>query len=151
MTGQQKLYLKRLHDELYGRLTDPLDKAIFYRLCKQLQEYYKGVVPSKSVEKKEMLEHLISAGLMNYRDDGGLPDFRPIRERQRQLLRRGYPILTSSTTSGAWISDRITEIDPLQKENHKRGVSVLEIDKGYNMARQFILGQTSMNLEEYGA
>lgn len=147
MTDKQKLYLNRLYDELYVQLADPLDKAIFFRLCHQLQQFYKGIAKSKTVEKAEMLNYLVSTGLLQKRSNGDLPDFRPIRERQRLLLRRGYPILTSSTATGAWISDEVSEIEPLQKENRKRGVSVMEADKGYNMAKQFIQGQMRMELE----
>ena len=96
---------------------------------------------------KELMEILINKGYMNYRLDETtgqytkLPDDRGVRKAIRELLTMGFPIITTSHDSGCFIVENVNEIDKPQKENHARAVSILAVDKGYNLVRDLLSGQ----------
>ena len=99
-----------------------------------------------SLRKKQILQNLCDKNLCEKRN-GGLPDDRRLRERARDLLKRGYPIMSTSKENGYFIADSCGEIDRPQAENHKRAISILAIDKGYNKVRQMLGGQIKMGEE----
>lgn len=135
-------YLYKLKS-LCESITEPFDKEIFACACRVYQDYFNGARADKQVSKDAILESLCNKGLAT-RKKSQLPNDRKLRERARELLKRGFPLMATSRERGYYIADSCGEIDQPQIENHKRAVSILAIDKGYNKARMFIRGQTSM-------
>lgn len=127
-------------------LTDKYDKEIFASACRVYQEFFNGDRETKFITKKQILQNLCDKNLCEKRN-GGLPDDRRLRERARDLLKRGYPIMSTSKENGYFIADSCGEIDRPQAENHKRAISILAIDKGYNKVRQMLGGQIKMGEE----
>ena len=78
---------------------------------------------------------------MKERADGSLPDDRKVREAARELLKRGLPIMTTARRKGYFVAESVDEIDRPQRENKSRATALLAIDKGYDSARAFLMGQ----------
>lgn len=139
-------YLHKLRD-MCETIEDGIKYQIFYQTCKRFNDYKRGVAPSKNISKKELMEILINKGYMNYRLDETtgqytkLPDDRGVRKAIRELLTMGFPIITTSHDNGCFIVENVNEIDKPQKENHARAVSILAVDKGYNLVRDLLSGQ----------
>ena len=144
MTEHEKQYLIRLR-ALCETLTDNFEYELFYAVCKRFMSYKQGTSPTKNITKKEVLETLISKNLLSYRvnkasNELELPDDRMVRKVMRELLKKGFPIISTSHEGGYFIAEEPTELDKPQKENYSRAVAILAVDKGYNRARTFILG-----------
>lgn len=128
-------------------IKDELKYEIFLFVCKKFVDFKLGKTPNKNVSKPEIISHLINKGYMKYsinietgvRDK--LPDDRGVRKAIRELLTEGYPIITTSNDKGCFIVEDPIELDKPQEENHNRAVSILAVDKGYNMVRQLLSGQ----------
>lgn len=144
MKEQEKQYLIRLR-ELCETLTDRFEYELFYAVCKRFMAYKQGSLTTKNITKTELIELLISKGLLSYKESkatGGLelPDDRTVRKVMRELLKKGFPIISTSHEGGYFIAEDPSELDKPQKENHSRAVAILAVDKGYNLARNFIVG-----------
>ena len=145
MTEQDKKYLYRLR-ALCDTIEDKFDYTVFYAVCKRYMEFKQNHVASKNITKTELLEMLVKEGLLNYRQDKStgrfdmLPDDRSLRKSIRELLKKGYPIITTSHEGGCFIAETEEEVEAPQKENHSRAVAILAVDKGYRMVRAFISG-----------
>lgn len=133
-------------------IKDEIKYEIFLYVCRKFVDYKLGKTPSKNVSKPEIISHLINKGYMRYsvntetgvRDK--LPDDRSVRKAIRELLTEGYPIITTSNDKGCFIVEDPLELDKPQEENHNRAVSILAVDKGYNMVRQLLSGQQNFLL-----
>ena len=151
MNEVDKKYLLRLR-ALCETIQDKFDYEVFYLVCKRFMEFKQGNVPSKNVTKQELLERLVEKGLMQmrYNDYTGcydkLPDDRSLRASMRELLKNGFPIITTSHEGGCFIVESEDEVDKPQKENHSRAVAILAVDKGYRRVREFLKGG-----ENYGS
>lgn len=144
MTAQDREYLQRLR-ALCDTLEDKFEYTVFYGVCKRYMDFKKGASPTKNITKKELLEILVEANLMTMRKDPiskeeKLPDDRGLRKTIRELLKRGFPIITTSHEDGCFIAETEEEVDSPEKENHSRAVAILAVDKGYKMVRAFIRG-----------
>ena len=108
--------------------------------------YKQGKICTKHVTKKELWKQWIEQGLLQYRYNVAsgkhdmLPDDRCVRMATRELLKNGFPILTTSQNKGFFIAESAEEVDRPQKENHSRAVAILAVDKGYKQVREFING-----------
>lgn len=134
-------YLEKLRP-MYGRLQEPMEKAVFNYVCWAYIDFHEGRRKSKNVSKKELIKYLVNKGLMTMRttkeNELALPDDRKVREVARKLLRAGYPIVADSTSSGYYIVDSLEEIDKPQKENEKRAKMILAVGQGYNKVADLI-------------
>lgn len=135
-TQEYLVYLKGLYD----KLTDPIEKSVFYLACKKFQSYKQGVASDKQVTKGTILIDLVDKGVMQQKGNK-LPDDRPVRKAARELLKRGYPIMADSTNKGYFIVEKVKEIDLPQQQNYDRAINILAVDKGYNKVRQMLGGQ----------
>lgn len=145
MTEQEKSYLYRLR-ELCDKIEDKFDYEVFYAVCKRFMDFKRGLADTKNITKPELLEILVEKGLMSYRRDEAtglfdkLPDDRSLRKSMRELLKKGFPIITTSHEDGCFIVENEDEVAKPQKENHSRAVAILAVDKGYNLVREFVRG-----------
>lgn len=145
MKEEDKNYLLRLR-ALCDTITEPLKYEVFYTACKRFMLYKQGKLCTKHVTKEEVIKHLIGRGLLQYRYNAvsgkydKLPDDRCVRMATRELLKSGFPILTTSQDRGFFIAESAEEVDRPQKENHSRAVAILAVDKGYKQVREFING-----------
>lgn len=145
MSNEERDYLLRLR-ALCEKIPDKFSYEIFYTVCKKFMLYKQGKICTKHVTKKELLKHLIEQGLLQYRYNivsgkyDMLPDDRCVRMATRELLKNGFPILTTSQNKGFFIAESAEEVDRPQKENHSRAVAILAVDKGYKQVREFING-----------
>lgn len=145
MNDQEKNYLYRLR-ALCDTIEDDFDRTVFYAVCKRFMEHKQGKTASKNITKAELLELLVEKGYLQnrYNDYTGAydkaPDDRSLRKTIRELLKKGFPIITTSHEGGCYIAETEEEIDAPQKENHSRAVAILAVDKGYRLVRAFIAG-----------
>ncbi len=136
-TQEYLLYLKKQ----YNRLTDDIEKSVFYLTCKKYQSFKQGLADNKQVTKESIILDLIEKNILHYKKDGSLPDDRPIRQAARELLKKGYPIVADSTTKGYSIVEKISEVDLPQQQNYDRAINILAVNKGYNKIRIMLGGQ----------
>lgn len=145
MTPQEKAYLLRLR-ALCETIDDKYDYEVFYAVCKRFMQYKRGEAESKNITKTELIDLLISKGFMSmvYNKETGAydkrPDDRGLRRSIRELLKKGYPVITTSHNDGCFIAENEEEVAAPQKENHSRAVAILAVDKGYNLVKAFIKG-----------
>ncbi|MCM1222913.1 MAG: hypothetical protein NC548_51525 [Lachnospiraceae bacterium] len=135
-TQEYLVYLKGQYD----KLSDPIEKSVFYLACKKFQDYKAGKLADKQITKETILLDLIDKGIIIQKGTK-LPDDRPVRRAARELLKRGYPIMADSTEKGYCIVETVKEIDLPQKQNYDRAINILAVDKGYNIVRQMLGGQ----------
>ena len=140
LTEKEMNFLNELRWKMDG-IKDDLQRAIFLYICFQFQEYKQGRRATKNVTKEQLLKFLIKKGLLRERADGSLPDDRKVREAARELLKRGLPIMTTARKKGYFVAENVDEIDRPQRENKSRATALLAIDKGYDSARAFLMGQ----------
>lgn len=145
MTQSEKAYILRLR-ALCDTITDRYEYEIFYAICKRFMLFKRGEAETKNITKTELIDLLVSKGLMQmvFNKETGLydkyPDDRGLRRSIRELLKRGFPVLTTSHDGGCYIAETEEEVAAPQKENHSRAVAILAVDKGYNLVKQFIKG-----------
>lgn len=133
-------YLCRLA-ALKDATVDKFDKTVFDLLCRAYQAFLLGKRADKFVSKEELLKTLSNLGLLTSRTPEKLPDDRKLRNTCRSLLKRGYPIMATSTSAGYFIADSVEEMQKPMNENHKRALEILAAERGYKRSMQFMLGQ----------
>ena len=145
MTQSEKAYILRLR-ELCNTITDKFDYEVFYAVCKRFMHFKRGETETKNITKTELIDLLVSKGLMQmaFNKETGVydkrPDDRMLRRSIRELLKKGYPVITTSHDGGCFIAETEEEVAAPQKENHSRAVAILAVDKGYNLVKEFIKG-----------
>lgn len=145
--------LKRLCDII----PSDFEKEIFYLLCLRYQQSLVNPYENnKYVSKEDILDHLISKGLLKMgidkkTNEPKYPDDRGVRLAVRRLMKNGLPILSSSKTCGYYICDDAKEIEQPFNENKKRALSILARQKGFGIMQNFVNGQidiTEIDLSE---
>lgn len=142
-------YLCRLA-ALKDSTPDRFDKTVFDLVCRAYQAFLLGKREDKYVSKEELLTSLVRLGLLTPRTPGVLPDDRKLRNTCRSLLKRGYPIMATSTSAGYFIAESIEEVQKPMNENHKRAIEILAAERGYKRSMQFMLGQLQIGGESNG-
>lgn len=145
MEKEVKAYLLRLR-QLCETIEDKYEYAVFYAVCKRFMQFKRGEAATKNISKNELIDILIEQGFMKYSlnkasgEYDKRPDDRGLRKVIRELLKRGFPIITTSHDDGCFIAETEEEVAAPQKENHSRAVAILAVDKGYNLVKEFIRG-----------
>lgn len=114
------------------------EREVFICACSHFQAFKTGKFNTKNVTKEQLINYLISKGLMQRKADGGLPDDRPVRAAARSLLKAGLPLVATSNNKGYYIVEKPCEVDLPQAQNYNRAKKLLAVDKGYNEIRNFL-------------
>ncbi|MEG2541276.1 MAG: hypothetical protein RSB59_05870 [Clostridia bacterium] len=140
MTDKEFEYLNELKS-MCNSIKDDFNREIFNIVCCRFQGFKMSSSISKLVSKEYIINELINSGYLQRKNDGSLPDDRKVRAAARQLLQGGLPIVATSNSKGYFIAEEPQEIDTPQRQNHKRAMALLEVDKAYNGIRQRLMGQ----------